>query len=148
MIDILHNVAFDSATQTLRYEFWANFNFSSNWEIFSKKPSEHQELFAQLSFTVENDKKNSSKTQISRKLCPNFDDLCINDRSKYLVNSSAKIFDSFPNLRLSNEISKFCNFKNQLWSRMSHFWALILVCAMYVFLPYRRHLTRLVSFLE
>ena len=60
MINILHYVAFDPATQTLRYrasKFWANFNFSSNLELFSKKPSEQQELFTQLSFTVKIDKK-------------------------------------------------------------------------------------------
>ena len=54
MIDILHYVAFDLATQTLRYEP-QNFGQIS---IFSKKPSEeHQELFTQLSFTVKIDKK-------------------------------------------------------------------------------------------
>ena len=48
----------------------------------------------------------------------------MNDGSEYLDNSSAKIFYNILNLRLSDKICKFCNFRNQLCSRMSRFWDL------------------------
>ena len=66
MKNILHYVAFDPATQTLRCE--ANFNCSSNLELFSKKPSEHQELFTQLLFTVKIDKKMLEKLTFQENL--------------------------------------------------------------------------------
>ena len=51
-------------------------------------------------------------------MCPNFDDLCMNDGSKYLDISSVKIFYNIRNLRLSDKICRFCNFENQLCSSL------------------------------
>ena len=71
MIYILHYVTFDSATQTTRYEprnFVQIYIFRQIWNHFQKKPSVHQELLIQLSFTVKVDKKICLKSQISRKL--------------------------------------------------------------------------------
>ena len=55
------------------------------------------------------------------KLCPNFDGPCMNDGSKYLSNSFAKIFYNIPELLSCYKICKFCNFKIQHCSRMSRF---------------------------
>ena len=57
----------------------------------------------------------------------------MNDGSIYLDKYSAKIFFNIPNLRLSDKIGKFCNFKNHLCSscRMSRFiLGPFLVCAL------------------
>ena len=61
-------------------------------------------------------------------MCPNFDDLWMNDGSKYLDNSSSKIFYNIPNLNLSDKICKFCNSKINFAQRWAAFGTSVSVC--------------------